>query len=214
MKLAEDPDTRDGLDPAPAGVVDSKQGALRSPAPAVVVDSRQDLSQGSESEASSSTRRRWLPALFLLGAVTYVWPITLAFVGAAICLAIFLAQTISLFRLSRAQEVLEPSIEERGRRCPFCHEDFAAGQIVESCACCQTVHHADCREEFGACATFACEAPSEPGRRFAIAADLVTGWEHPDAVEIDGAVATPFPDGTNYDRVTGLRRLRLEDYAC
>ena len=113
----------------------------------------------------------------------------------------------------RAQEVLEPSIEERGRRCPFCHEDFAAGAVVESCAACQTVHHAECREEFGACATFGCQAPAEPGRRFAIAPNLIVGWEHPEAIEIEGEVATPFPNAFNYDPVTGLRRLGVEDFA-
>jgi RING finger family protein len=165
--------------------------------------------------AASAPRRsgRWLLAFGALAALTYVWPLGLAVVLTGICLAYGLTKAVAIARLVRAQENLEPSIEERGRRCPFCREDFAAGEVVESCAACETVHHAECREEFGACATFACEAPTEPGRRFAIAQDLVVGWEHPEAVEIDGEVATPFPNAFNYDPVTGLRRLGVEDYA-
>jgi len=151
--------------------------------------------------------RRWVAALCALVILTWAWPSGMPVVATAVGLAFVLIKIVGLIRLVNAEEVLEPSIEERGHRCPFCREDFAAGEIVESCAACRTVHHAECREEFGACATFACEAPSEPGRRFAIAQDLIVGWEHPEAVEIDGEVATPFPRAADYDPVTGLRRL-------
>lgn len=139
-------------------------------------------------------------------------PTALAVLLTGLCLAVGVTKAVSLARLARSEEVLAPSTEERGRRCPFCREDFAAHDVVESCAACETVYHAECRREFGACATFACDAPAEAGRRFAIAQDLIVGWEHPEAVEIEGEVATPFPYALNYDEVTGLRRLGVEDY--
>lgn len=169
-------------------------------------------------DPKASAERRGLAYLLLfswlfLPALLLLWPLGGGVLLTLCALGFGIAKATSLARGARAEEVLPPSVAERGLRCPFCHEDFAAHEVVESCASCETVHHAACRSEFGACATLGCAAPERAGRRFVIAQDLIVGWAHPEAVEIEGEVATPFPHAFNYDPVTGLRRLGVEDYA-
>lgn len=42
-------------------------------------------------------------------------------------------------------------------QCPFCHDAISGGEATADCPRCGSVHHAECREEHGGCAVFACE---------------------------------------------------------
>jgi len=44
-------------------------------------------------------------------------------------------------------------------RCPFCHDDLAAGDATSTCQGCGTTLHQDCRLEAGSCPTLGCEPP-------------------------------------------------------
>jgi hypothetical protein len=55
-------------------------------------------------------------------------------------------------------------------RCPYCHEDFGSegAEALVQCAKCGARHHAECFQEFGKCAVFACSARiTEPLRDLA-----------------------------------------------
>ncbi|MBL4849071.1 MAG: hypothetical protein JKY65_26400 [Planctomycetes bacterium] len=149
-----------------------------------------------------STRLATLLVLSL--GISLAWPPFLAVVVASL-FVVYLATSAAAHWRAASSDALPTSSVERGRRCPFCHDDLESGETVEACGSCETAHHAECREEFGACATLGCEAPESPARRFVIAAAPTEGWDHPEAIEIDGEVATPFPDGVRYHRQTGLR---------
>jgi len=43
-----------------------------------------------------------------------------------------------------------------GQRCPLCHADFEAEEVVETCVGCGTLYHQGCREEWRVCATLGC----------------------------------------------------------
>lgn len=50
-----------------------------------------------------------------------------------------------------------------GMTCPICHAAIAAGEAVTACDSCGQVHHRECWDEIGGCATYGCRsAPSAP----------------------------------------------------
>jgi len=67
-------------------------------------------------------------------------------------------------RADRREPAREGIVYDRGvdaLRCPFCHEDLAAGaEDGVGCAACGAPHHAACFAEAGRCAATGCDSPS------------------------------------------------------
>lgn len=62
-------------------------------------------------------------------------------------------------------ERTQAGIEVARDRCPYCHADVAPDQPKAACDSCMAWHHAECWEEYGACA--ACAAAEVAGHELA-----------------------------------------------
>lgn len=53
-------------------------------------------------------------------------------------------------------------------RCPLCREGFHPNEEAVSCEHCETIHHAECRDEWSRCAILGCESETRFGEPFRV----------------------------------------------
>lgn len=71
----------------------------------------------------------------------------------------------------------ESTAGETGATCPTCQSPIHAGEICITCPDCQQVHHRECWQEVGGCATYGCKrAPAFAKDPAAAAAPPLSAW--------------------------------------
>lgn len=82
-----------------------------------------------------------------------------------------------------AQDTIQINLDDQGsQRCPYCHDPIQSGQTTVACRNCGSVHHQQCWQSKGGCATMNCG-----GREYASSTSQPQVVESVQAVQVDSA---------------------------